>query len=161
MKVVVYMYTTSYVWWCWLLRHHVRETKRFAIANVEEVVRVFDYSEDPPGPQHQTPGSIREGHSELDSNESPIPDFECPTTDGLLGLEVPRRSYQMLQRLATERRGNRSMGKHRGRKVTLESVHGAIHRSKCVRKCLSKFPELMILTHRYEWWSSKSYAERR
>ena len=45
--------------------------------------------------------------------------------------------------------------------MTLESVAGAVRRSKCARKCLSKLPELMILTHRYEAWKSKSYAERR
>ena len=67
----------------------------------------------------------------------------------------------MLQQVATERRGNRKIGEHRNRKVTLESVEGAIRRSKCVRKCLSKLPELMILTHRYEAWKSKSYTERR
>ena len=33
-------------------RRHVRGTGRFAIENVEEAVRVFDFSEDPPGPQH-------------------------------------------------------------------------------------------------------------
>ena len=118
--------------------------------NVKEAVRVFDYSEDPPGRQHQTPGSIEEGYSEMDSNESPIPGFECPTMDGLLGPEVPRRSYQMLQCVATKHRRNCSMGEHQTRKVTLESVHEVIRRSKCARKCLSKLPELMILTHRYE-----------
>ena len=97
----------------------------------------------------------------MDSNESSILRFKCPTTDGLLGPEVPRRSYQMLQRVATKRCGNHSMGEHRGRKVIMESVHRAIRRSKCARKYLSKFPELMILTHRYEAWKSKSYAERR
>ena len=45
--------------------------------------------------------------------------------------------------------------------MTLESVQGAVRRSKCARKCLSKLPELMILTHRYEAWKSKSYVERR
>ena len=50
--------------------HYVRGTRRFAIENVEEVVRVFDFSEDPD-----------------------IPGFECPMTDGLLGSEVPRRPY--------------------------------------------------------------------
>ena len=54
-------------------RRHVRGTGRFAIANVEEALRVFDYSKDPPGPQHQTPSSIGKGRSEMDSNESPIP----------------------------------------------------------------------------------------
>ena len=106
-------------------RRHVRGTRRIAIENVEEAVRVFDYSEDPPGPQHQTPSSIPgPGRSEMDSNESPIPGFECPTTDGLLGSEVPRRSYQMLQRVAIKRHGNRSIGEHRTRKVTLEKCTG-------------------------------------
>ena len=59
-------------------------------------------TEDPPEPQHQTPCSIAEGRSEMDNNDSPILGFECPMTDGLLGPEVPRRSYQMLQRVATE-----------------------------------------------------------
>ena len=101
-----------------------------------------------------------EGRSEMDSNDSSIPGFECPMTDGLLGPEVPRRPYQMLQRVATERRENHEIGEHRNRKVTLESVQGAVRRSKCARKCLSKLPELMILTHRYEAWKSKSYAEQ-
>ena len=39
-------------------RRHVKGTGRFSIPNVEEAVQVFDYLEDPPGPQHQTPGSI-------------------------------------------------------------------------------------------------------
>ena len=142
-------------------RRHVRGMRRFAIVHVEEAVRVFDYSEDPPGPQHQTSGSIGEGRSKMDSNKSPIPGFKCPTTDGLLGPEVPRCSYQMLQRVATKHCGNHSMGKHRGRKVTLESVQGAVRRSKCACKCLSKLSEVMILTHRCEAWKSKSYAERR
>ena len=102
-----------------------------------------------------------EGRSEMDSNDSPILGYECPMTDGLLGPEVPRRPYEMLQRVATKRRGNREIGEHRNRKVTLESVQGAVRRSKCARKCLSKLPELMILTHRYEAWKSKSYADRR
>ena len=66
------------------LRRHVRGTRRVAIENVEEAMRVFDYSEDPPGLQHQTPSSIGPDRSEMDSNEFPIPGFECPTTDGLL-----------------------------------------------------------------------------
>ena len=65
----------------WPQQYVIRRTRRFAIMNVEEVVRVFDYSEDPLWPQHQTPVSIGEGRSEMDS-ESPIPSFECPTTDG-------------------------------------------------------------------------------
>ena len=104
---------------------------------------------------------MEEGRSEMDSNDSPIPSFECPMTDGLLGPEVPRRPYQMLQRVAAERRRNREMGEHRNRKVRLESVQEAVHRSKCARKCLSKLSELMILTHLYDVWKSKSYAERR
>ena len=142
-------------------RRHVPGTRRFAIKNVEEAVRVFDFSKDPPGPQHQTPCSMEEGRSEMDSNDSPIPGFECLMTDGLLGPEVPRRPYQMLQRVATERRGNREIRKHQNKKVILESLQGAVRRSKCARKCLSKLSELMILTHRYEAWKSKSYAERR
>ena len=106
-------------------RRHVRGTRRLAIENVEEAVRVFDFSEDPPGPQHQTPCSMAEGRSEMDSNDSPIPGFECPMTDGLLGPEVPQHPYQMLQWVATERRGNREIGKHRNKKVTLESVEGS------------------------------------
>ena len=98
----------------------------------------------------------------MDNNESPILGFECPsTTNGLLGPEVPRRSYQMLQRVATECCGNRLMEEHRTRKVTLESVHEAIRRSKCACKYLSKLLELMILTYRYKAWKSKSYVERR
>ena len=91
-------------------RRHVRGTGRVAIENVKEAVRVFDFSEDPPGPQHQTPCSMGEGRSEMDSNDSPIPGFECLMTDGLLGPEVPQRPYQMLQQVATERRGNCEMG---------------------------------------------------
>ena len=62
-------------------RRHVRGTERVAIENVEEAVWVFDFSEDPVGPQHQTPYSMGEGRSEMDSNDSPIPGFECPMTD--------------------------------------------------------------------------------
>ena len=103
-------------------RRQIRGMGRVAIENFEEVVRVFDYSKDPPMLQHQTSSSIGPGHSEMDNNEPPIPGFECPTRDGLLGPEVPRRSYQMLQRVAIERHGNRLIGEHRTRKVTLESV---------------------------------------
>ena len=112
-------------------RRHVRGTRRFAIANVEESVRDLTIWEDPPGPQHQTPGSIGEGRSEMDSNESSIPGFECPSTrNKLLGPEVPRRSYQMLQRVATEHRMNHLIEEHRTRKVILESVQEAVCRSK-------------------------------
>ena len=83
-------------------RRHVRGTGRFAIPNVEEVVRVFDYSKDPHEPQHQTSGSIGEGRSEMERTKSSISGFECPTMDGLL-VSRPSHNLSGYGRAATSR----------------------------------------------------------
>ena len=155
-------------------RHLVRETTRDAQDNVAdsaaspmfhsfEVTPIFYSSEETTStsiPQkHPSSSTRRVSQPDEDScsavgssNNSAMPNFQ-PTQ--------PQHLYRMSQCNPVERGARKTQREPGNNKVTLESVHEAVKRSKCARRCLFKISECAILSYRYYAWQSSSSSERR